>query len=1379
MVQFRYNGHENEHLPRFRDNDVCTSGHLCPRDLFKRSRGAFRSSIRREIKMPSLNRFFPLALLDRLNRRETWDVVQLFTGTCLFADVSGFTAMSEALLAMGKEGSEVLTKVLNRFYSRVVETVLMRDGDVMRFAGDAVTVWFEDQGRAVRTALELQAFMPEFKEIHTPAGLFSLKMKIGLASGTASFFIVGDDLERDYVLAGTPVDQSAEAEHHARAGEVVLYRDGRSDTISEWPESGEPVPEKPEPGKLSEPDFKGFLHPLLWEAISSGQEIFINEHRHITILFAAFKSLQGEGQDAPETVGEFYLKASKAVRDMDGYINKVDMGDKGSKLLILFGAPRAHEDDEIRALLCAQSLIAAARETGFSLRMGLNSGRAFCGIVGSLQRCEYTVMGDAVNVAARLMQAAPEMDFLVSHSVKSRASHLFQFRDLPPLILKGKNEPFPVACLEGRKGETLDLPFFIGRKREEAALQQAVANQPSGQAGLFWIHGEAGIGKTAFVQYFLQNHAVGHRVIFSRCHSHAASIPYAVFQSLISELLHVPGEGEGPAPAQAAEMIVRKRDPEVAEYLPILVNAFRLAEKAGHEPAMEPEVRRSLLWKMTGLLLQDSLDRQPVYWVLDGVQWLDEESRNLLFHLARIMETSSLTIAVTHREGPPKEEGIYLGVIPIPPLSKEETQSFISKSLSVREVPPEAVRKVQGACRGNPLLIQESLKLLFQSGYLARDEEHPQIVLVDESRPLDLPDTVAGLVLSQLDALPLAEKTTLRTLSVAGETIPKPLAARLGLDQASLQTLVEKNQFLGQSADQSAYVFLQSHVASAIYDSLEFEQKRELHLKVGRILESLSDPGEPPPHRALAHHYGRAGAAEAVPHLLEVAREAQASYALQEAIRLYENLLSIAPGMEASVQKAVLELSRLYLLTGRAADAGKLIDRRLPGFDSETLSQAYRILAESYSSQGQFPQAEQALMKAVEKASGNYEQFLASSALGKLYGKTGRMQKAQEVLVKIQKEFDAFSEDKEFKMNQMRLSFVTFQTSDQKDTLETFKKIKRWFERRGLIEGSYLLAGNLGAILGEGGRYAQALAAYRRSLHICKKYGIWESEININLMLNMGLQYDAMGRWNPAEQLFLSAQSYARRFNSPLIYRAHCLLGENHLHRGRLQSSILDLRKSLADCESFGLPRNETLEILLDFDLMVFDKQSYLDHLGAYEQEIDTYKMSYLKPTLINYKGEAMLEFGHPALPYEDLKENLRTCIEEGLLPEAYRASRILHRAGGEASYLHSMEKVLSTLKKKRFQIEFMLLKYQNQPAEDAKRLLIRQISRCPYADLNWKAYLAFAERDKDAKQRRRHLHLAAQAADSMLADLEEPLAACFKGQPLYQRLMQMSVELK
>ncbi len=346
---------------------------------------------------------------------------QRFDAVVLFADVSGFTALSEALGATGKDGTEELTALLNTYFEPMIVLIQSYGGIIGKFGGDAMTVLFPYQAqersqaarRAVQCALDMQERMGDYAAIPTRSGAFSLTMKAGLAAGPLFCTTAGDpSLRLEYIIAGGVLDHCAEAEHHARSGEVVLHhtllqaaapleirsqRDGFA-VVSALVGQAPPQPLPPlaafpaETASLA----AAYIHPSIAERLQEGQASFINEHRKVTILFVNFTGYDYEADpQAGSRLQEYLLQIIQTVARYDGYLNKVDMGDKGSKCIVLFGAPIAHEDDAERALRCALEIRSIPGQT---TRIGVNTGFVYCGQVGSDARREYTVMGDAVNL---------------------------------------------------------------------------------------------------------------------------------------------------------------------------------------------------------------------------------------------------------------------------------------------------------------------------------------------------------------------------------------------------------------------------------------------------------------------------------------------------------------------------------------------------------------------------------------------------------------------------------------------------------------------------------------------------------------------------------------------------------------------------------------------------------------------------------------------------------------------------------------------------------------------------------------------------------------------------------------------------------------------
>lgn len=1348
----------------------------------------------------TLRVFLPRLALDYLQRRpeRPIGIPEYARGTCLFADVSGFTALSESLAAMGREGAEVLTRVLNGFYAEVISVLKPAGGDVIRFAGDAVTVFFpgvEREANAVEAALALQAMMGKFDRIPTPVGESCLKMKIGLASGECVFFLVGGGEGLDYVFAGRPVDRCAEAEHHAAAGEIIFAGNEFSAQSSKFkieeiaqgfhrivglqPSAFSPR-SFPQPSAFSlqsssaaeEASLAPFLHPRILELQRGGGLDLVNEHRAAVVAFIqAGRTLDCGREEDLVLLGRFYAAAADLARRFDGSVNKIDCGDKGNKLLVLFGAPVAHEDDADRALEFALALQKGSRKLGLPLRIGINRARVFCGLVGSPERHEYTVMGDGVNVAARLMQAAPDDAVLAAEGLKETASSGFYFQDLPPMQFKGKSRPMPVAKLQGRTGETFQIPFFIGRDAERAALLEALRNHPGDRPFLAWVEGEPGVGKSYFLHHFSEQCLPPEHRCYSRCQSYASSMAYFPFQKFLQEVLQAMKVAQTFTPREKVLVALAQRDPEMRAYAPLLLRALNLAAPEDREPDLEPEIRRSLLWKMMLLLLQEALRQREIVWIIDNAQWMDEESRAFLAHLLRMLESGRLRVFAASRDPAPDEPGLAVHRVPLGPFSEEEAGAYARALLGVREAPEEALRKAWAVGRGNPLLHQESLRLMLKSGYLSRSEDFPDILMIDASAGADLPESLSGIVLSQVDALPAAEKGALMRLSVAGENIPEPLARALGVEKEVIGRLAAAGQFLRYNAVSQNYFFAKQAYQQAVYDSLEFSFRREAHLKLAEAVEAAYDITRPDTAFLLAHHFGEAASPRAIPFLERIGREAKEAYALQEAAKAYARLVAIGREAGMHIQRAQVELAELYLLLGNAEAAGKLMEGNLEAFGPECRSAAHRTLAGAFRAQGAFPQAETHAKKALETAAQPHDAFGAECFLGKLYGQTGRMEQALKTMERIETDHKHFKNDPEYQMNRMRLAFVRFQTGQAGQAQKMFEAISGWFNRKGQIKGQYAILNNLSLIKMERGEYVQALRYCEDAYRVVNKYGFWEAESVVSVLFNRSLLNLYLGNLIAAYDIGATAHTYAKRYGTHLLYKTEYLLLLNHLQRGQYAAALQYLDAALATCRQHKIPANEVIETAMDLYWELAAPAEHSQALDLYAKEIKRLGLSYLHEALKNYQAENSLLRSDSSSFVVTQEDHIKVCLGAGLLPEAYRAARSLFLATLDHRFLVRMAEILSKLDLRQFHVELACLQYADHPTPERRTALIALLRRYPYGLLSVQAYAAMAQAAKSGRTRKKYLIMAKEKMEKMAEGLPEDLKASFLARPEFKHL--------
>jgi adenylate cyclase len=490
------------------------------------------------------------------------------TGAALFADISGFTPLTEALArTLGPRlGAEELTHQLNRVYDVLIAEVDRYGGSVIGFAGDAITCWFaepdpsgsekqeiprlpsvarnDSEGflyaplRATACGLAMQQAMERFAVVELPAGeTVELAMKVAVASGSARRFLVGDpDIQLIDALAGKTVVRMAAAERLADRGEVVVdaqtaaHLDKQAQVV-EWRtevETGdrfaivdklmspvEPAGWPPlAPQALREDQVRPWLLPAVHERLREGLGEILLELKPGVTLFLRFEGIDYDSDEAAGAKLDAYIRwVQGLLAQYEGSLLQLIIGDKGSYLYAAFGAPIAHEDDAQRAVIAAMELRTLPADMDFirPVQIGISQGTMRAGAYGGTTRRTYGVLSDEVNLAARLMQHAAPGEVLVSKRVQKAVPEAFTWEILPAIQVKGKSRRIPVARLVGvgkaqvRAGSAAYTGPLVGREAELAQLVQFPQPLFEGKfAGMAYVYGEAGVGKSRLVHELRQ-----------------------------------------------------------------------------------------------------------------------------------------------------------------------------------------------------------------------------------------------------------------------------------------------------------------------------------------------------------------------------------------------------------------------------------------------------------------------------------------------------------------------------------------------------------------------------------------------------------------------------------------------------------------------------------------------------------------------------------------------------------------------------------------------------------------------------------------------------------------------------------------------------------
>jgi predicted ATPase/class 3 adenylate cyclase len=641
-------------------------------------------------------------------------------GAALFADISGFTPLTEALLReRGRlRGAEELTHQLNTVYTALVNKVHQYGGSVISFSGDAITCWFNgDQGiRATACGLAMQGVMSDFTEIKTPGGTtVSLAIKVALTTGPVRRFLVGDEqIQRMDVLAGATLDHMAAAEKQAERGEVVLgpaVLTHMADKVSvvAWrtDEQGQryavvdgllvpvtlaaPWPELPQDTFTAE-QVRPWLLPPVYERLetrqrtfATGQRQFLAELRPAVTLFLRFSGLDYDGDDgAGEKLDRYLSWAQRVLAQYDGYLLQLTVGDKGSYFYAVFGAPIAHDDDPARAVAAALALRNPPSEFDYISppQIGISQGRMRTGAYGGDTRQTYGVLGDEVNTSARLMGVARPGQVLLSGHLAEQVSRHYECRSLGAMTLKGKQSPVNVYELVGRqvvreRPSSIFTHPLVGRDTDLKQMRAAAKAALAGQGQIIRLQGGAGIGKSHLAAAFGQAaQQMGFQPVVGACQSTTQGTPYFPWRQVLRTLLGLETATAASSVQAVSEQVdhtsriqqeidhieaqLNALNPDWTLRLPLLGDLLGLPIADNNvTAAFDPRLRQEALFTLVVDMLQHWARERPLLLLLEDIHWLDEVSLNLTLNLSRAMPNLPILLLLVQRP-PLRQERVIL-----------------------------------------------------------------------------------------------------------------------------------------------------------------------------------------------------------------------------------------------------------------------------------------------------------------------------------------------------------------------------------------------------------------------------------------------------------------------------------------------------------------------------------------------------------------------------------------------------------------------------------------------------------------------------------------------------------------------------------------------
>ncbi len=896
------------------------------------------------------------------------------TGAVLFSDISGFTPLTEAVIARygPRRGGEEFTDRLNSVYDALISEVERFGGSIVGFAGDAMAVWFagDDGACAVTAALNMQRAMERFARVVLPDGeTVSLAMKVAVSSGTLRRFQAGDERIQCFdVIAGQVMERVSACEGAASRGEIavdidtarqlgsrLLARETRTLPPGSHPSATviieglrNEVPPRPRPPLALPPGaadrLRPWLVPEVGRRIASGQDVFLTELRPATALFTRFMGIDFE-QDptAPRKLDTYIRWLQRIVARLEGILVQLTIGEKGSYLYAAWGAPIAHEDDTMRACTAALEIARPPAEIAafiVTTQVGITRGTMRTGAYGNGQRRTYGVLGDDTNLAARLMAKAGPNEILISSHAARRHLDMFDLRPLPPVTVKGKKEPVPVFRLAGRKQKGILGPLrtqqaspMVGRKRECALATDRLRRAREGRGQVISLSGDAGMGKTRLLAELV--HAagtLGFTAYAGDCPVLARDASYSVWIPIWRSFFELPPDADATASRVLIKQQIAANDSGLLDRAPLLGPLLNL-ELPDNDltRTLDPKVRRSSLEGLVIELVRHRARAGPLLFILEDCHWIDEASRSLLRAIVRAVARLPIALILAHRPlkpgemlGPDETALDHYAQIELGDLPSDEARQLVE--LRLRHAfggatpPAHLVELITTRAEGNPFFIEEVAHLLKARG--------ADLHGAGGLESFELPETLHSLVLGRIDQLTEDTQTTLKIASVIGRHFPTAMLfgvhplerARAGIpgQLAEMQTRDIASPERAEGED--AYLFKHIVIQEVAYESLPFGFRATIHETIGDYIERGAGENLRPWIDLLAFHYDRTNCDDKKRrYILAAGDAARAGYALPSAIRYYERALPLL--IDTARVDVLAKLGEVLELAGRWDDA--------------------------------------------------------------------------------------------------------------------------------------------------------------------------------------------------------------------------------------------------------------------------------------------------------------------------------------------------------------------------------------------------------------------------------------------------------------------------
>jgi class 3 adenylate cyclase/tetratricopeptide (TPR) repeat protein len=653
------------------------------------------------------------------------------------------------------------------------------------------------------------------------------------------------------------------------------------------------------------------------------------ERKHVTVLFSDLTGYTAmseklDPEEVKEITSRIFGEISKIVGKYDGFIEKY----AGDAVLAIFGVPKAHEDDPIRAVKAAREiheLVDAASPQvenrigqPLSMHTGINTGLVVTGEV-DMERGTHGVAGDTINLASRLSNLAKPGEILVNVDTYHQIEGYFTCEYAETTTVKGKSEPVQVHRVLSQREKPVTIrrlsgvrADLVGRKVELAELSEAVENLRTGKGRIFSICGDAGTGKSRLVEEFKATLDLAEiQWLEGHAYAYAQNIPYFPMIDLLNRVFQI-DEGDssekmkGKLESGIEQLIGNKKD-----VVPYVGGLYSLIYPELEE--VSPEFWKTRLQEATQTILATLAKRAPTVFFLEDLHWADPSFVGLIQRACMEMRQPAVVVCAYR---PPfslftSHQLSILGKlyheIRLQDLSLSDIQEMLESLLKTERIPSELKRLVQSKVEGNPFYLEELVNTLIESETLTRDDGSWKL-----TRPItesDISSSLHGLISGRLDRLEEETRRILQEASVIGRAFLFEILIKITVRQDRIEQRLSNLERLDLIRTRSfqpdlEYMFKHALTQEVVYNGLLKKKRRQIHEQIARVMESVFQDRLSEFYEILAFHFARGKSViKAVDYLVKSGEKSLARYAVEEAHQYFRQAFDILSAKENKSEK--------------------------------------------------------------------------------------------------------------------------------------------------------------------------------------------------------------------------------------------------------------------------------------------------------------------------------------------------------------------------------------------------------------------------------------------------------------------------------------------